>query len=76
MGKSFGMARTSPGPKASSMVRSAAALFGSRVDVWLPGHAHVRVALGSRVKGGASVLADVHPQKDEPSLDVLQESFA
>jgi phosphatidylserine decarboxylase len=50
--------------------------FGSRVDVWLPGHAHVRVALGSRVKGGASVLADIHPQQDEPALDVLQESFA
>jgi phosphatidylserine decarboxylase len=50
--------------------------FGSRVDVILPGHAHVRVALGHRVKGGASVLADIHPQQDEPSLDVLQESFA
>jgi phosphatidylserine decarboxylase len=50
--------------------------FGSRVDVILPGHAHVRVALGHRVKGGASVLADIHPPQDEPSLDVLQESFA
>jgi phosphatidylserine decarboxylase len=50
--------------------------FGSRVDVWLPGHANVRVALGSRVKGGASVLADVRPEQDEPALDVLQESFA
>ena len=50
--------------------------FGSRVDVLLPGHAHVRVALGQRVKGGASILADIHPPQDEPSLDVLQESFA
>jgi phosphatidylserine decarboxylase len=50
--------------------------FGSRVDIWLPGHAHVRVALGQRVKGGASVLADVQPGKEEPALDVLQESFA
>src|SRR5271154_6677023 len=50
--------------------------FGSRVDVLLPGHAHVRVALGQRVKGGASVLADIHPPQDEESLDVLQESFA
>jgi phosphatidylserine decarboxylase len=50
--------------------------FGSRVDVILPGHAHVRVALGHRVKGGASVLADIQAPQDEPSLDVLQESFA
>jgi phosphatidylserine decarboxylase len=50
--------------------------FGSRVDVILPGHANVRVALGHRVKGGASVLADIQPPQDEPSLDVLQESFA
>jgi phosphatidylserine decarboxylase len=50
--------------------------FGSRVDVILPGHAHVRVALGQRVKGGASVLADIHPVHEESALDVLQESFA
>jgi phosphatidylserine decarboxylase len=50
--------------------------FGSRVDVVLPGHAHVRVVLGQRVKGGASVLADIRPVQDEPSLDVLAESFA
>jgi phosphatidylserine decarboxylase len=50
--------------------------FGSRVDVLLPGHAHLRVALGHRVKGGASVLADIQQIQDEPALDVLQESFA
>jgi phosphatidylserine decarboxylase len=50
--------------------------FGSRVDVLLPGHAHVRVAVGQRVKGGASVLADIQPAEDEGSLDVLAESFA
>ena len=50
--------------------------FGSRVDVVLPGHARVRVALGQRVKGGASVLADIQSSPDEASLDVLQESFA
>jgi phosphatidylserine decarboxylase len=50
--------------------------FGSRVDVLLPGHAHVRVALGQRVKGGASVLADIQPAEDEGSLDILAESFA
>ncbi len=50
--------------------------FGSRVNVLLPGHAHLRVALGQRVKGGASVLADIQPAEDEGSLDVLAESFA
>jgi len=50
--------------------------FGSRVDVVLPGHARVRVALGQRVKGGASVLADIQLSPDESTLDVLQESFA
>ncbi len=50
--------------------------FGSRVNVLLPGHAHLRVALGQRVKGGASVLADLPPAEDQGSLDVLAESFA
>jgi phosphatidylserine decarboxylase len=50
--------------------------FGSRVNVILPGHANLRVAKGNRVKGGASVLADIRPVQDEPSLDVLEESFA
>jgi phosphatidylserine decarboxylase len=50
--------------------------FGSRVNVLLPAHAHLRVALGQRVKGGASILADIQPTEDEPSLDVLAESFA
>ena len=50
--------------------------FGSRVNVLLPGHAHLRVTLGQRVKGGASVLADIPPAEDEGSLDVLAESFA
>jgi phosphatidylserine decarboxylase len=50
--------------------------FGSRVDVVLPSHAHVRVVLGQRVKGGASILADIQPVQEEPSLDVLAESFA
>src|ERR1700679_4291789 len=50
--------------------------FGSRVNVLLPGHAHLRVALGQKVKGGASVLANIHPPQEDPSLDVLQESFA
>ncbi len=35
--------------------------FGSRVDVLLPAHAELRVKVGERVKGGASVLAAVLP---------------
>jgi hypothetical protein len=35
----------------------------------------VRVALGQRVKGGASVLAEIQPLLEETSLDILQESF-
>jgi phosphatidylserine decarboxylase len=50
--------------------------FGSRVNILLPDHAHLRVAVGQRVKGGASVLADIQPAQDEGSLDVLVESFA
>ncbi|MGI8770410.1 MAG: phosphatidylserine decarboxylase [Acidobacteriaceae bacterium] len=33
--------------------------FGSRVDVLLPGDAHIRVEKGQRVQGGSSVLADI-----------------
>ena len=33
--------------------------FGSRCDLLLPGDAHIRVERGQRVKGGASILADV-----------------
>jgi phosphatidylserine decarboxylase len=50
--------------------------FGSRVNVLLPGNAHLRVAKGDRVKGGASILADIQPGQNDPSLDVLAESFA
>lgn len=33
--------------------------FGSRVDVWMPAEAVLRVRVGQRVKGGSSVLAAV-----------------
>jgi phosphatidylserine decarboxylase len=49
--------------------------FGSRVNVILPGHAQLRVAKGSRVKGGASILADIQPIQDEPAQGVLAESY-
>ncbi len=42
--------------------------FGSRVDVVLPADAVLRVKVGERVKGGASVLAAVHPTgEDQPA---------
>ena len=50
--------------------------FGSRVNMILPGSAQLRVSLGQRVKGGASVIAVIHPGLDETSHDVLAESFA
>jgi len=37
--------------------------FGSRVDVLLPANAELRVKVGDRVKGGASILAAI-PQGD------------
>ena len=39
--------------------------FGSRVDVLLPANAELRVSVGDRVKGGASVLAAVHPAGED-----------
>ncbi|HEV2275023.1 MAG TPA: phosphatidylserine decarboxylase family protein [Acidobacteriaceae bacterium] len=50
--------------------------FGSRVDVLLPAHANLRVALGERVKGGSSVLAEIRPVEDAQAGDVLAEIFA
>lgn len=38
--------------------------FGSRVDVFLPLDADVKVAIGDRVKGGVTVLADMPEQPD------------
>ncbi len=39
--------------------------FGSRTDVLLPGNAEPLVALGDRVRGGASILARIaHPDPD------------
>lgn len=37
--------------------------FGSRVDVYLPGDSDLRVKVGQRVKGGASILAEL-PEAD------------
>ena len=50
--------------------------FGSRVNLLLPGNAQLRVSVGQRVKGGASIIAAMQLHQDEPSLDVLAESFA
>jgi phosphatidylserine decarboxylase len=40
--------------------------FGSRVDLVLPGHAELRVAVGNRVKGGSSILAHIPPAPHRP----------
>jgi phosphatidylserine decarboxylase len=42
--------------------------FGSRCDLVLPGDAHIRVERGQRVKGGATILADVTVSSSEPEL--------
>ena len=42
--------------------------FGSRVDVVLAADAVLRVKVGERVKGGASVLAAIHPSDEDLSL--------
>ena len=35
--------------------------FGSRVDVLMPAEANLKVKMGSRVKGGSTVLAEIPP---------------
>jgi phosphatidylserine decarboxylase len=44
--------------------------FGSRVDVLLPANAELRVKVGDRVKGGASVLAAVRVAGDDLSEEI------
>jgi phosphatidylserine decarboxylase len=50
--------------------------FGSRVDVVLPASAVLRVKVGERVKGGASVLAAMHPADRGPSAAMQPEGSA
>ncbi len=40
--------------------------FGSRTDLLLPGHAEVMVKVGDRVRGGASIVAQVSAAEAEP----------
>jgi len=44
--------------------------FGSRVDVLLPANAELRVSVGDRVKGGASVLAAVRVAGEDLPVEV------
>jgi phosphatidylserine decarboxylase len=46
--------------------------FGSRVDVLLPGHAELRVKQGDRVKGGATILAQIPDLITGPMLAELE----
>jgi phosphatidylserine decarboxylase len=43
--------------------------FGSRVDIVLPADAAIRVKLGDKVKGGASILADLAPVLAESMMN-------
>jgi phosphatidylserine decarboxylase len=46
--------------------------FGSRVDIILPMDANIRVNLGDKVMGGASILADLLPRPVEPMFNRLE----
>ncbi len=48
-----------PGEKVEKGERFGLIRFGSRMDVYLPQASTVRVQVGSRVKGGSSILAEV-----------------
>jgi phosphatidylserine decarboxylase len=48
--------------------------FGSRVDVLLPANAELRVKVGDRVKGGASVLAAVRVAGEDLSAELANAS--
>jgi phosphatidylserine decarboxylase len=43
--------------------------FGSRCDVLIPAEARLKVHVGSRVKGGATVLASLASEEDETDGD-------
>jgi phosphatidylserine decarboxylase len=69
--------RCAPGQTVERGERVGLIKFGSRVDVLLPANAELRVKVGDRVKGGASVLAAVSssapsagddPQAGTPSV--------
>jgi phosphatidylserine decarboxylase len=58
-----------PGDRVERGQRVGLIKFGSRVDILLPALAKVRVQLGDKVRGGASILADLMPVPVEPMLN-------
>jgi len=50
-----------PGQRVEQGARFGMIMFGSRVDVYLPSTATVRVAVGDRVRAGSGVLAEYTP---------------
>jgi phosphatidylserine decarboxylase len=56
-----------PGDRVERGQRVGLIKFGSRVDVLMPAEANLKVKMGSRVKGGSTVLA-VLPQPGDPVL--------
>jgi phosphatidylserine decarboxylase len=45
--------------------------FGSRTDVLLPAEANLKVKVGSRVRGGSSVLAEIAESADQSSATAV-----
>jgi phosphatidylserine decarboxylase len=43
--------------------------FGSRCDVLMPAEASLRVKVGSRVKGGSSILASLVDGEEDAGVD-------
>jgi phosphatidylserine decarboxylase len=62
-----------PGDRIERGQRVGLIKFGSRVDVLLPAEANLKVKMGSRVKGGSTVLA-VLPQPGDRILTPAQEA--
>jgi phosphatidylserine decarboxylase len=50
--------------------------FGSRVDVLLPAEVNLKVKVGSRVKGGSTVLAEVTAQGNGPEMPATSVTVA
>lgn len=51
--------RLEPGQQVEAGQRFGLMKFGSRMDVFLPGHARLRVRAGERVRGGETVIAEL-----------------
>ena len=55
--------RVQPGAELKAGERFGIMKFGSRMDVFLPPSAEIRVKAGDRVRGGETVVAVLHSQE-------------